>query len=329
MREWHNQTYIDTKMAIKRPLIQIALAVYNGQRYLNHFLDSLLSQSFPDFQLIVSDNASTDCTLAILRSYVGRFPHGIKILPASTQTTSAALNFARVTDWVTAQYVMYADADDVWYPDKIRNTYATMIDAEKQYGRDVPLLVHTDLEVVDHELRQLSPSYWKYQNVDPKRTQLRHLLMRNCVTGCTCMLNHALVERIRPIPAEARMHDHWCAVTAAALGRIVTLPEQLIAYRQHGSNDTGASEWSINALLKRLLAHTSPRDFRRPIDSKILQAKALLARHGNEMNANSRAVVEALSSLSERNPLSRRLCVMRHGLFDTGFVRNVVLFLAL
>jgi glycosyltransferase involved in cell wall biosynthesis len=309
--------------------IDVLLAVYNGEAYLREFLESLFTQSCSDFQLIVSDNKSTDGTVAILESYSDRFPGRITILPPPLFTVPAVRNFARVADAARSRYVMFADADDVWHPDKIEKTFRAMGNAERQYGETSPILVHSDLAVVGRDLSPIHPSYWSYQNIAPSRTELRHLLLRNCVTGCTVMMNSAMMKLALPIPQDAPMHDYWCALNAAAFGHIVAIAEPLIDYRQHGANDTGATRWGIGFLLKRLKAQILAGRLRESIRAKTRQAAELAARHGARLTPEDRHLVEVFVTLLEVPGLERRFRLLRYRLWDDGMIRNVGLFLTL
>ena len=241
----------------------------------------------------------------------------------------ASRNFARVTEAAGLPYVMYADADDVWRPDKVARTFTALRAAEVRHGPGTPLLVHSDLAVVDRDLKPLHLSYWSYQNIDPSRAGLPQLLMGNCVTGCTVMMNRALLELIRPIPEAAPMHDYWCAVNAAAFGHIEVLAEPLIAYRQHGANDTGATAWGAGFILRRIASLSSSKGPRSRLRAKTAQAQALLARHGDRLDPDQRRAVEAMATLFGVGFMARRWRLVRYGLWDRGFVRNIGLLLML
>jgi glycosyltransferase involved in cell wall biosynthesis len=314
---------------MSRPTIDILLAVYNGERFLRQFLDSLAAQLFRDFRLIVSDNRSSDATMGILQQCRERLAKDILILPPPEEFTSASVNFARVTEAAAAPYVMFADADDVWHENKIEKTLAAMHDAESKLGANEPILVHADLSVVDENLRCLNPSFWRYQFIDPTRTRLNHLLMQNCVTGCTVMLNRPLLNLGRPIPHEACVHDHWYALVASAFGHIVRIEEPLIEYRQHDANVTGAQRWGTRYMITRagrLYAANGPRA---TIELNIRQANAFLLRFGSRLGQPQRCLVENFTSIREQGPLMRRWKLARYGLWKNGFARNFGLLLAI
>jgi glycosyltransferase involved in cell wall biosynthesis len=311
------------------PTVDILLAVYNGERYLRPLLDSLSAQSFQHFRLIVSDNRSTDATSAILDRYRARFPDRLFILPLPETHVPAQVNFARVTEAGDARYVMYADGDDIWHPNKIERTLHRMEAAERQYGATTPLLVHSDLRVVDENLRCLAPSFWRYQYVDPRRTGLRQLILQNCVTGCTTMLNRALFDLGRPIPPEACVHDHWYALVASAFGHIVAISEPLIEYRQHGGNVTGAKKWGTPYVVSHARRLYAENGARKIIDRNILQARAFLARFDGRLSPIQRQTVVNFAAIRGQGALARRLSIVRNRFWKAGLVRNVGLLLAI
>ena len=311
------------------PAIDILLAVYNGERYLRPFLDSLAAQSFRDFRLVVSDNRSTDGTAGILQEYARRLRHGVAVLPPPEEVASARANFARVTEAGDAPYVMYADADDVWHEDKIEKTFIAMKGAEGQFGANGPLLVHADLRVVDENLQCLARSFWRYQFIDPERTRLNHLLVQNCITGCTAMLNRPLLLLGRPIPREAIVHDHWHALVASAFGHIVSVGEPLIEYRQHGGNVTGAKRWGARYMMRRARRLYAENGARENIDLNVRQARAFLARFDDRLDREQRQLIENFATIREQGALLRRWKLFRYGLWKTGLARNLGLLLAI
>lgn len=306
--------------------VDILLAVYNGERYLQPFLDSLVAQSFSDFRLVVSDNKSTDSTIAILNANRGRLEHDIVILPSPPETTNVYVNFARVTDAGEAPYIMYADADDIWHNDKIEKTLAAMKAAELVHGPAAPILVHSDLRVVDKDLQCLHPSFWRYGHVDPvRRTRLNQVLPNTVVSGCTMMVNRPLFEMGRPMPRNAH-HDCWYALIAAAFGHLVAIDEPLIEYRQHGGNVSAATKGHLRGwrdTLARARIAFGDNGARKHLHDSVRQAQVFLARFDSRLSPAQRRVVAAFATILDQNPVVRRWRLVRFGLWKVGFARNI------
>ena len=175
--------------------VTILLATYNGARHLPAQLDSLLSQTFTGWRLLVRDDGSTDATPAILADYSARFPDRITVLPDDGHRLGPSANFAALMAAADADYLMFCDQDDVWLPEKIGRTMAAMRDLEARHGRDLPLLVHTDLTVTDGQLATVAPSLWRYQHTDPALSgRLNRVLVQNYATGCTLLSDPTVIE---------------------------------------------------------------------------------------------------------------------------------------
>lgn len=220
--------------------IDILLATYNGEQYLGEQLESLLHQSLQNWQLLIHDDNSTDCTVDIIREYAKRYPSKIKFIEDSISFGSASGNFGFLLEHSEAEYIMFCDQDDIWLPYKIEHSLNEMRQLETQYG-NVPLLVFSDLKVVDENLSIRSNSMWLSQKLNPDTVHdLYSELALNVVTGCTVMINQAAKKCIAPIPSHAMMHDHWIASNIAKYGHASYIPEPLVLYRQHGANVIGA-----------------------------------------------------------------------------------------
>ena len=201
-------------------MIDILLAVYNGENYLAEQIESILSQTEPDWRLIISDDYSTDHSRDIARVYSEMYPDRIISYQNTEPSVSVQANFVKMLSLAESEYVMFCDHDNVWKPDKIKLTLAAMHKLEQHFG-DIPLLVHSDLEVVDSDLKPLHASFLSYQKLDPRCRTLNRLLVQNNVTGCTVMINQPLLDLVKDVPPSSMlMYDWWIALTAAAFGQL-------------------------------------------------------------------------------------------------------------
>lgn len=309
--------------------IEVALATHQSGRFLGELLDSLFAQTCQDFDILVSDDGSTDTTSDIVADFERRYPARIRRVGSDDPPGGPKANFARLIDDSSADYLLLCDHDDVWLPDKIALSLEHMGELEARHGPETPLLVHTDLVVVGPELEVLSPSFFDYQRLDPGRNDIRALLMSNTVTGCTAMMNRALYERARPIPEDAALHDHWLALVAASTGYISCLRQSTILYRQHGGNTIGAIPSGVRSMLDRVRETLVEDTKRRMLERFRLQAGALLERCRGEMSPDQIVAATALNSLWDGNRLNRFGSLRRHGFNAEGFLRNAALFVAL
>lgn len=221
--------------------VDILLATYNGEHYLPELLDSLIKQTYSNFRILIRDDGSSDGTLEIIKNY-SELDKRIEIINDNMgKAGGAARNFSFLLTHSTAQYIMFCDQDDIWLDNKVEKTLKAMIVAEKKYPR-TPILVHSDLVVVDDNKRIICESFFKNESINPKRKKLCNFFVLNTITGCTVMINRLLREKINGIEYAVTMHDNWMAMCAASFGKIITINKPLIYYRQHQDNSVGAYE---------------------------------------------------------------------------------------
>ena len=251
--------------------IAILMATYNGAAYLREQMDSILSQSATDWHLFVHDDNSADNTACILDEYAGQYPQKITRLHYPAQG-GACRNFLSMLDTVKAPYYMFSDQDDVWLPEKVEKTFRRMKDLEAQCP-DQPVIVHSDLMIVDETLRTLDASFVRNQQIKMGAIKsFEDYAATNTVTGCTMLFNQRARQCIKKPDDKALMHDAWiCLSVAAQHGIIDFISEPLIKYRQHDSNTLGARDMDQQTLRHKL------RHIRQQMNDDI--------RHYREMNA--------------------------------------------
>ncbi len=224
----------------------------------------------------------------------------------------------------SAPFVCFSDQDDLWLPDKVSVTYGAMQQLTLKWGMDVPLLVFTDLRVVDEELRTLQHSFWAYEKLRAHRVErLGALLAQNVVTGCTCMLNRQLVELALSMPEEAVMHDHWVALLASGTGKAAAIETQTVLYRQHCNNVIGSEQWT--GTLSEFATRVRKSDVRRMEWKKCQrQAAAFLRMHGSLLSDEKRREVNTfLRCGTAVSPLVRSWILLRHGLLRDGLLQKL------
>lgn len=287
--------------------IDIVLATYNGVSFLEEQLRSLLAQDYGSWRLLIRDDGSTDGTADAIKDFAALYPERVRIANDSAGRLGPVGTFSKLLERTTASYVAFCDQDDVWKPDRLSITMARMQELEQRYGRDCPLLVFTDLTVVDESLHELSPSFWKYQGLKPEYSRfLSRLLVQNVVTGSTTLMNRALAQKVTPIPAEAAMHDWWAALVASTFGQIGFIPRPTVLYRQHGQNAIGAKSVGFLGWPRR--AYEVLRDWRtarRRLARRFEQARTFLAIHGDNIPEEKKTVLVGVCSLPDLNLLLR------------------------
>lgn len=216
-------------------LVSIVMATYNGEKYLRQQMDSILEQTYQQFELIVVDDASEDGTLSILNQYAA-LDERIQIYPAEKNLGLVA-NFERGLKLAKGDFIALSDQDDIFRKDKIERLLNTL---KHHPDRD---LVVSDLSLIDEENNEIALSMRRYQGLKPRQGKpFRQLLHSNFATGCAMMFRRRLLELAIPFPPDCVVHDWWLAVIASSFrcGGICLVEEPLTAYRQHRTNVLGA-----------------------------------------------------------------------------------------
>lgn len=225
-------------------MVDIVMATFNGENYLEEQLLSIEDQTYPQWRLTVRDDGSSDRTMDILNRFRERMGNDkVRIVRNDPPSGSGKNNFMGLLKDCEGRYIMCCDQDDIWHPDKIQKTLACMRKMEKRYGERAPLMVHTDLRVVNEALHELHPSMHRYVDL-AHDGKLAHELIQNQVTGCTVLINRPLKAYLdRTVDTEKiLMHDHWLALIAIVFGRLGYLNAPTIDYRQHSDNSVGAPD---------------------------------------------------------------------------------------
>ncbi len=304
-------------------MITILMATYNGETYLAEQIESILCQTESHWKLIIQDDCSTDRTAAVAQEYAARYPEKIRLIRRDKPSGSAKNNFFSMLPLADTPYCMTCDQDDVWLPEKIAATLEKMQEMESAFGKDTPLLVHTDLKVVDQNLNETAGSLLYIQDLSPRRDALHQLIVQNIVTGCTMMVNRALLTRFVPIPEMQNciMHDWWLAILAAAFGKIGFVETPTILYRQHSNNQVGAKNahslsYNWARFRDRVGAKTVLRD-------TYLQAGEFLKLHRPELDASQVRLLDAYSGIPQHPKWKRVAILLRHRLFKKGYKRKI------
>lgn len=187
--------------------VDILLATWNGEKFLEKQLNSILAQSYMNWRLLVSDDGSTDNSMSILMKYELRDAR-ITIVN-NLRKGGVVENFGELVRFSSSPYIMFCDQDDVWMNDKV----CTMIHAIK-YEEDMsdvsmPLLGFSDMSLVDEAGSVIKDSFYRSNKLDPNNNlDIRYLMWRSSVYGCTTIFNKSLLSMAAPMPMNVAMHDH-------------------------------------------------------------------------------------------------------------------------
>lgn len=230
--------------ARSRPVL-VLLPVWNGGQWLADQLDSILAQQDVDVTILCRDDGSTDDSPSLLQHYERQHPERIRVIRDDKGNLGASGSFSWLMQYALDHEldhdpdtaVALADQDDIWHPEKLSVTLAALEEAAVPGG---PVLVHSDLRVVNEGLELVAPSLARYQGLRPWQSGLPAQLLGNSVTGCTTVVNQELLHLALPVPGDAVMHDWWLSLVATLYGQRIYIDRPLVDYRQHGDNAVGA-----------------------------------------------------------------------------------------
>lgn len=219
----------------------VAMCTYNGERFVESQIASIIDQTVLPSELVVCDDRSNDETIAIVERMAMTAPFPIRITINDVRLGSTA-NFAGAIAACSGDVVALADQDDVWVPEKLAVI-------EEALAADPGLLaVFSDADVVDEVLLPLGFSMFDYLGFgDAQKEQIRRddafdLVLRwSFVTGAALAFRSSLKPHVLPIPTgiPLMLHDKWIGILAVAIGRLGLIDEKLIRYRQHSGQQIG------------------------------------------------------------------------------------------
>jgi glycosyltransferase involved in cell wall biosynthesis len=246
-------------------VISVALCTHNGEEFLAAQLESILDQTLPPDEIVLSDDASTDSTVALAESIVAEHA-GRTVLRVlrNSPALGVARNFQQAVTATRGDLIALSDQDDVWYPQRLERM-AAVFDARPDL-----LLLHGDARLVDGAGEPIGPTVFEAIEASPWERSTIHagrafdvLIRRNLAVGATTIFRRGLLELAVPF-ADGWIHDEWLAIVAAASGEgaVDFVDEPLVAYRQHGRNQIGARKLSFSGKVGRVMEPRRTRNAR-------------------------------------------------------------------
>jgi glycosyltransferase involved in cell wall biosynthesis len=213
------------------------MATYNGGKYIKKQVASILAQLSPVDELVISDDSSTDDTLAIVQSFNDE---RIKIFSNASRIAGPVSNFENALKNANGDYIFLADQDDIWLSNKIE------IHIKGHTNHD---LVISDCYVINEAGDVLHNSFFRERNSGPGFLKN---LKKNSYIGCCMSFNRKLLKLALPFPSYIHMHDWWIGLIAELKGSTFFCDDKLIYYVRHDNNVSPTLGQSGYSGLKRL-----------------------------------------------------------------------------
>lgn len=218
-------------------MLSVCMATYNGEKYIQQQLDSILACLSVDDELVVSDDGSTDGTAGILESYAQNSLTPIHIINGPRRGVIA--NFNNALMQAKGDYIFLSDQDDIWNQDKVEKVTSAFRD------NDCTVVVH-DARIVDAQCIPIGQTLFEYRHSGPGFIKN---IIKNSYVGCCMAIRRDLLSVILPLPENVEMHDWWIGLISELYGRSVFINDKLIDYRRHSDNTSSMNHYPIPKML--------------------------------------------------------------------------------
>lgn len=222
-------------------LISIAMCSYNGERFIKEQIDSILSQTYRNFELIVVDDGSNDSTVTIIKEYQIKDDR-IKLFQ-NEKNLGFVKNFEKAISLCSGDFIALADQDDVWKKNKLQVFVENI-------GKN--LLIYSDAILIDQYSKETGQQLIRPDGNLVKGKCNKAFIFYNCVSGNTLMFSTELVKEIIPIPEGITFHDIWIAFLASSKGEITFIDEPMTYYRRYNEQITRNVTKDYKSIFDRL-----------------------------------------------------------------------------
>lgn len=211
-------------------LVSICMATYNGEKYLAKQLDSILSQTYKNVEIIICDDKSDDNTSKILENYSSLNPNITFFI--NEKKLGVTKNFEKSISKSKGEFILLCDQDDIWLPNKIEHLIKEIGSASLIYSN--ACFINGD----DEKIRTTMKEYYRLYGLDSSNENLyKYLLTNSFILGCAMLFRKDIVEKyISNFPISSKNHDWFISLCANEANGIKYIDEILFMYRIHSSN---------------------------------------------------------------------------------------------
>lgn len=223
-------------------LISVAMTTFNGEKYLTEQINSILAQSYSNFELIICDDCSTDRTQSILKEY--EIKDSRVKLHFNKKNLGFKKNFEQTIYLCSGEFIAFADQDDVWTENHLDVLYSRI--GTKDIACSNSFLVDKELNSLGMDMKTIC----HFTSVPEDKSVLffYFLFGNNFVQGAASLVRRDFLLKVMPIPDFISFHDYWFGMNASIGNGIIYLEDYTLFYRQHGKNVTN----NTNKVLKKI-----------------------------------------------------------------------------
>jgi len=226
---------------MSQALISIAMCTYNGEKYLQAQLDSIVKQTYKNLEIIISDDCSTDSTVEIIKNYQNA---DLRIkLYENEQNLGFLKNFEKTIALCSGDFIALADQDDIWKKNKLEKFYNEI---------DDNVLIYSDALIIDKDSKETGTQLVRPKSNLCKGKCNKSFFLNNFVSGNTMMFKQELIQHILPIPEQMSYHDIWIGYVASTYGSITYTEAPMIYYRKYEGQVTHQGDTIPTNIFQRL-----------------------------------------------------------------------------
>ncbi|MDE6023840.1 MAG: glycosyltransferase family 2 protein [Lachnospiraceae bacterium] len=219
-------------------MVSVAMAVYNGSRYVEQQLESILRQLDSGDEICISIDPSEDGSEELLNQFAKTES---RIHLSKGPGKGIIENFENAISMCGGDIIFLADQDDVWEADKVSFV-------KKCFDKTGAILVMHDVRIMDEQLEHvINDSFYRLKN---SRRGIIKNIIRNSYMGCAMAFKRELIDYILPMPRDIAMHDQWIGLVAEKKGKVIFTSRKLGQYRRHGGNVSGLSHADFKSMLR-------------------------------------------------------------------------------
>ena len=217
--------------------VSVAMATYNGEKYIKEQINSILINLEKNDELIISDDGSKDNTRNIIQN-IQMIDSRVKLFDGPKKGVKQ--NFANAIEKCNGKYIFLADQDDVWVDDKVKKVLKVFEE------KGVTLVIH-NCEIVNEKLEKTDKTFFEFRN---SGKGIIKNIWKNTYIGCCMAFKSEIKDKILPIPNDIEMHDQWIGIINERYGKSYFLDECLIKYRRHGNNVSKMKHYGVGRMIR-------------------------------------------------------------------------------
>jgi glycosyltransferase involved in cell wall biosynthesis len=271
------------------PLVAVLMSTYNGEKYLEQQIETILQQKDVTVELFIRDDGSTDSTLQILNSYSKAFTNIHVDFGNNLGLAKSFMQLIRNTE-TTAQYFALSDQDDIWDERKLLSAIK-IVQAEETASPHIPLLYSGSSRVVDSK-----GQFLRIHNTVNSSCSKYAMAITPVANGHTFLFNQKLQTYLkRHHPKYLLSHDIYILLLACWLGKILFDNNAYVSWRRHENAVSTTGSGGINHV-KGLLRALRVRFFGTSVNSVERYCNEIVATFHSEMSDSEKAKIQTLVS---------------------------------